>query len=88
MVDQQPISQLHVWKRDSSLPGEGGYQPGPGDEEKQLGQQLAERLLDTRQDIFAGETGPTANRTARPGDHVLDCVEVEEGEWWGKPLCN
>ncbi len=82
IVDQQPIDQLHVWKRDSSLPGEGGFQPGPGDEEKQLGQQLAERLLDTRQDIFAGETAPTANRTARPGDHVLDCVEVEEGEWW------
>ena len=25
IVDQQPIDQLHVWKRDSSLPGEGGW---------------------------------------------------------------
>ena len=82
IAGHQALDQLHVWKRDTAMPGEKGFQPGPGDEEKQLGEQLGEALLEVRPDLFAGGVVPPANRTARPGDHLLDCVEVEPGEWW------
>ena len=82
LVGNQNLNQLHVWKRDAAVAGERGFQPGPGEEEKQLGNQLAERLLEVRQDLFHGGIVPAVNHTSRPDDRILDCVEVEPGEWW------
>lgn len=82
IIGNHPIDQLHVWKRDSAVPGEDGFRPGYGEQEQQLGLQLGEALLAVREDIFVDGIVSPPNRTARPGQHVLDCVEVEPDEWW------
>ena len=74
--DVQP-NHLHVWQRDTRMPGSTGFEPGIS--------LLAEEIATT---IAAGHALASdkerlvINRTAKPKSLVLDCIVVEPGEWW------
>lgn len=76
-----PVSELHVWQRDAAEPGYRGYEPG----DTPLAAAAREVLLEHRPDLLkvvwerqraAGDGGGTQ------GALVLDCVLVDEQEWW------
>ena len=75
----RPIDRLHVWSRETTLPGTNGYEPG-----------LDEVALQARQQILDAAPASLADAAARQrwqhptrrGDLVLDCVLVEPDQWW------
>lgn len=70
------IDQLHVWQRDSEAPGRHGYEPALAESLSAVDAALRPRLATAlRREL------PSAP-AARPGQRVLDCVEVQPGEWW------
>lgn len=71
-----PIERLHVWQRDLATPGQRGYEPG-----------MTPAALAAREAILAARPAVGSKRfkpepTARGGQLALDCVLVEENEWW------
>jgi 23S rRNA (cytidine2498-2'-O)-methyltransferase len=71
-------AHLHVWARDRALPGDLGFDTAAAAADAALGA----RLLAARPALASGEWAPLSNACAAPGEHVLDCVLVEPGEWW------
>ncbi len=78
-VSQKPsivssINQIHVWQRDSKIPGEDGFEPGRTEVADTAGHIIRERLqIDSKIGI---------NRIAKSGQLVFDCVLVEPDQWW------
>lgn len=70
-LSDQPISRLHVWRRDRTLPGDEGYE-GAADE---LARSLGALLDENRPGV---SKSPAANGALAIGDVVL----VERDEWW------
>jgi 23S rRNA (cytidine2498-2'-O)-methyltransferase len=75
------FKQLHVWSRDSDLPGNNGFEPGPPTSAAETGQLLVSSL-DKLQPGLLGEQPVGINRNARPGQKILDLVQVEPDQWW------
>jgi 23S rRNA (cytidine2498-2'-O)-methyltransferase len=65
---------VHVFERDSGLPGDRGFEPGPTELSKEIGKCLLQAF---RQ---AGSS-PRLNIDADPGDRVLDVVLIEPNHW-------
>ncbi|MEO8464378.1 MAG: SAM-dependent methyltransferase [Gammaproteobacteria bacterium] len=70
-----PFQHLHVWQRESALPGDEGFDASATTPTQEIG-----ALLLTRAPKSAAI--PSLNTGARPGENVLDCVLVEPDEWW------
>lgn len=68
---------LHVWQRDSAIPGDHDFEPGVSP----LADEIGDTLLKQKPDL-GPEWSLTLNEDAQPEDRVLDCVLVEPGEWW------
>lgn len=68
---------LHVWQRDSAIPGDNDFEPGISP----LADEIGEALLRLRPQLDP-EWSLLLNEDAQPEDRVLDCVLVEPGEWW------
>ncbi len=68
--------QLHVWQRDSNIPGERGYEPFT----TSLAEEIAQLILAAI--VRRGEKPPTVNRPAKPISLVFDVALVEPGQWW------
>jgi 23S rRNA (cytidine2498-2'-O)-methyltransferase len=69
------LRHLHVWERDTRMPGQKGFEPGPTVLANEIG------------DLFVGvlaRAGFTTrlNRTTKADECVLDLVLVEPNEWW------
>jgi 23S rRNA (cytidine2498-2'-O)-methyltransferase len=75
LVGTLPFQHLHVWQRDTALPGDRGFEPGVTPLSDQVGQILAAARPE------APSQRPV-NQHARSGEHILDCVLVSPGEWW------
>jgi len=78
MANEVRTDHLHVWQRDTRLPGDRGFEPGISLLSNEVGEIIAaERPV-------SGETCRPllVNRRAAAGQTVLDCVLVEPGEWW------
>ena len=73
-LDNCDFDQLHVWQRDSCLPGERGFEPGVTPLAQEIGQVIAERC--------PADRPLPVNEIAGRGQRVLDCVLVEPTEWW------
>ena len=72
-------SQLHVWERDSLLPGEEGFEPGPTE--------LSRAALDAIQSAkgaYASMSEPIegTSTTERKPAIAIDVVLVEPQQWW------
>lgn len=66
-------SQLHVWQRDSAVPGSHGFEPGVTP--------LAEEMVSQLKKGLDGQKLPV-NRLAQADEAVLDVVIVEPNQWW------
>ena len=69
------FKHLHVWQRESALPGDEGFDPTAVSPAQEAGA----RLLAQRPQSGAP---PSLNAEASPGEAILDCVLVEPHEWW------
>ena len=69
------FQHLHVWQRESALPGDEGFDPTVATAAQATGAVLLAHRPK------AG-TPPSLNAEAPHGDAVLDCVLVEPHEWW------
>jgi 23S rRNA (cytidine2498-2'-O)-methyltransferase len=72
------IDALHIWQRDTLLPGQWGFEPGP----TPLADELGNTLATARPEAQRVGTDLPVNRPVRAGGGVLDCVLVEPNEWW------
>lgn len=68
------IATLHVWQRDSALPGEHGFEPGPAALTREIDD--AVRQASPREVLFAKHDG------RRRDCWVLDIAVVEPNQWW------
>ncbi len=71
----QSFDHLHIWERDRTLPGTGGFEPGP----TLLAEEMGKLIVQARP---AGASAWPINERAAVGQTILDCVLVEPGEWW------
>jgi 23S rRNA (cytidine2498-2'-O)-methyltransferase len=69
------IHHLHVWQRDSALPGDEGFDAAVETPEQAAGAQLLAGRPDST-------TSLSLNTQVPAGESVLDCVLVEPREWW------
>lgn len=81
-LQQESVSVrgLHVWQRDSAMPGQRGFEPGPTPLAKEVEQVLrsSSPIETLRQAQGQGDPRQPAPR----GSWVLDVVLVEPNEWW------
>jgi 23S rRNA (cytidine2498-2'-O)-methyltransferase len=70
LLGDRGVDHIHCWQRDPALPGVDAFEPGSTPLAEEVG-----RLL-------ASERSQPVNRTAKPGQAILDCVLVEPNEWW------
>ena len=69
------FQHLHVWQRESALPGDEGFDPTAATPAQDAG-----ALLLAQRPKSAAL--PSLNAEAPSGEAVLDCVLVEPHEWW------
>ncbi len=69
---------IHVFQRDSDLPGMKGFEPGPTLLSQEVGQLITQQL---NQDRPAGAAAPRINTEAEVGQRVLDVVLVDPQHW-------
>ena len=75
----RPFDRIHVWQRDTQVPGHDGFEPGISDESRRIHRLLIDSVPE------GIELHPAANvptRPARRGQAVLDCCIVEPDTWW------
>ncbi len=65
---------LHVWQRDSGVPGKRGFEPGQSALATEIGELILGRLQ--------SEPKPLLNRRAQPDDLVFDLAMVDPNWWW------
>jgi 23S rRNA (cytidine2498-2'-O)-methyltransferase len=78
LVGQPPYNHLHVWQRDTAIPGDRGFEPG----ETPLAMEVASILTAARPPSENHASAIRLNEVARRGERILDCVVVEPSEWW------
>lgn len=74
----QRFDHLHVWQRDTRLPGDDGFVPGA----TALAEQAGGELLRVS---FPGEltlASTTVNHAAKSGQRVWDCILLDRDQWW------
>ena len=72
--DLSEAQHLHLWQRDSAIPGKRGFEPG----ETALVSELAKQI----QTQLPADSSLPINRLAQPDDLVLDVILVEPNQWW------
>jgi 23S rRNA (cytidine2498-2'-O)-methyltransferase len=73
--DLRTFDHLHVWQRDATVPGKGGFEPGVSVLAQEIGRQFSEILSNDGKPI-------PVNQIAKPDDRVFDVVLVEPDQWW------
>lgn len=78
-IAQTPVANvckhLHVWQRDSSLPGQRNFEPGPTALSDEVAAQIATHPVFSGRKLFI-------NRDTLADDLVLDVCMVQPNEWW------
>lgn len=65
---------LHVWQRDSAVPGHRGFEPGQSVLANEIGQQILNQLPEGQR--------PRLNGRAQPDELIFDVAIVEPNWWW------
>ena len=76
LLPKKPYRHLHVWQRDSHVPGDRQFEPFHLPESLEVGQRLRAAAADPPLQDAA------INRTARNGDHVANVILVEPDHWF------
>jgi len=79
LLPQKKFQHIHVWSRDSHVPGERDYEPVHREESLELGTQLKELSVASSDDRLGKAP---INRTARSGDNVADLIVVDPNHWF------
>ena len=75
---EKSVDDIHVWQRDTAIPGERGFEPG----ETELSRAVEQRVRNCSP-LKSLVTDPAVPRApSRRNRWVLDIVLVEPGEWW------
>ncbi len=84
LAADREYEHLHVWQRDEAMPGEHGFEPGVTPLAEEIGRIITEQksCRTDCQSVPLDNASFPVNRSARPGQMVLDCVLVEPNEWW------
>jgi 23S rRNA (cytidine2498-2'-O)-methyltransferase len=77
LAGDREFHHLHIWQRDTAMPGEKGFEPGI----TPLAMEVGKIIVDRRRLAPSEQTLPV-NLVTRTGDRVLDCVLVEPNQWW------
>jgi 23S rRNA (cytidine2498-2'-O)-methyltransferase len=75
---ETPFGFLHIWPRDTQIPGQNGFVPGTTPEAETIGAQLI--VEGVRQGIVADTA--RVNGTARIGQQVWDLILLDPDRWW------
>lgn len=79
LIDAQEVVNLHVWQRDTQLPGEEGFEPAL----TPLAEEAKHALIEAaRQAEVSDRLAMLEATVAPPGAVVLDVVLVEPDEWY------
>lgn len=70
---------IHVWQRDTKMPGSGGFEPGTSVLAEEAGQQLV-AAMKSRPDQFKKDV--LLNKVAKTDAVVFDVCLVEPNQWW------
>ncbi|MEK6239757.1 MAG: hypothetical protein N2C14_33975, partial [Planctomycetales bacterium] len=74
-TEKEPFDRIHLWPRDRFRPGYYRYQPGDSPDTIQANQALRE--------LAAAKTNaPRIGGLARPNEHVLDVILLDDEQWW------
>jgi 23S rRNA (cytidine2498-2'-O)-methyltransferase len=76
LAEQQRPHHVHAWQRDSTMPGENGFEPGT----TPLANEIGQLFVDARPSYL--DAPLPINQIASPGQIVLDCALVQPNEWW------
>jgi len=71
------VRALHVWQRDTAVPGDHGYLPGPS----VLSDEIEQTLRRAAAEVVIGGRSPRLLDRAGANDDVLDCILIEPDEW-------
>ena len=74
----EQMTDLHVWQRDSAMPGEKGFAPGP----TCLAVEAEQALRAESPNDLLRKMPMNPRQPSRRNRWVLDVVLVEPGEWW------
>ncbi len=77
LTDFQP-QDLHVWQRDTAMPGQRGFEPGQTALSEEIEQQLRQQWPSTQTPLPQGLPDSPSPRNV----WVLDVVLVEPNQWW------
>jgi 23S rRNA (cytidine2498-2'-O)-methyltransferase len=72
------FDQLHVWQRDTRLPGEDGFLPGV----TPLADEVGRDLFTAAQEVDGLVSAAKWNRVAKANQRVWDCILLEPDRWW------
>ena len=72
-AELENIAHLHLWRRDRSVPGERGFEPGRDSETDLLAEEIAAVLNLGKLQI---------NRITQADQRVLDIVIIDDDHWW------
>jgi 23S rRNA (cytidine2498-2'-O)-methyltransferase len=93
-IRKSGATAIHIWQRDSAMPGDRGFEPGNGPEVDRLIRSLRPALDATKQveegspELVPTESDGVAtingriNQTAKRGERVFDVVLVDRGVCW------
>jgi 23S rRNA (cytidine2498-2'-O)-methyltransferase len=76
IMEEHHLTQLHVWQRDSNIPGDHGFEPFTS----VLAQEVASLIEQER--VRRNLKPATVNQPAKTGSQVLDVAIVEPSQWW------
>lgn len=79
IISQAGIDDLHVWQRDSALPGDFGFEPGPTALAAEVEQSLRGAAPSA---VCLSQTNSRQRVATRRLGRVLDVVLVEPNQWW------
>ncbi len=78
VMAEQPVADLHVWQRDSAMPGVRGFEPGPSPLALAVEAEIRKQApFESLREMPASPRPPS-----RRNCWILDVVIVEPGEWW------
>lgn len=73
---------VHVWQRDVTVPGEGGFEPGTTELARSVADEIQLQLaMPSDGDVALGRT-IRVNQIAAHGERVFDVAIVEPDSWW------
>lgn len=78
LIATHEIADLHVWQRDTAMPGVRGFEPGPTELARAVELSLREKAPVESLQALPESPRPPSRRNR----WVLDVVLVEPGEWW------